>query len=256
MKLATVSQITPRLKVAVAAAVVAPLSLAGCSGGFGGEKGETLAEPQTVESESASSAESSTETDSSTSSSSSTTSSSESSTSRNDEESAGFDSDAEMMEISSGPLTIKVPKDWEKLDKDDDVIKDPWVVGAHRVDPMVQIRITSDTGQAPYADATNQVALYGNIFAQDNQIEPRGSDDVDVEGADEAQIAYFEYIDDDGDAWDGLFMSAANRETGNVSTLEMMSLRDMGLSQDEALEIVHTARYDKSKENFDPTRLR
>lgn len=194
----------------VAAALVAPLSLAGCSGILGDEGGKDGA-------------------------------------SASDSESTGGDGDT--MEISSGPLTIDVPKDWEKLDKDDNVIKDPWVVGASSEDPLVQIRITSDTGEAPYADATNQAALYGNIFAQDNEIEPKGVDTFEVEGADEAEIAYFEYIDDDGDPWDGLFLSAANRETGNVSTLEMMSLRDQGLSQDEALEIVDTARYDKSKED-------
>lgn len=194
----------------VAAALVAPLSLAGCSGILGDEGDKDGA-------------------------------------SASDSESTSDDGDT--MEISSGPLTIDVPKDWEKLDKDDDVIKDPWVVGASSEDPLVQIRITSDTGEAPYADATNQAALYGNIFAQDNEIEPKGVDTFEVEGADEAQVAYFEYIDDDGDPWDGLFLSAANRETGNVSTLEMMSLRDQGLSQDEALEIVDTARYDKSKEN-------
>ena len=128
------------------------------------------------------------------------------------------------------------------------MIRDRWVVGAMSEDPAVQIRMTRDTGEAPEADATNQIALYGNLFAQDNEIQPRGVEDVEVEGADDAQIAYFEFIDDDGDPWDGLFLSAANRETGNVSTLEMMSLRDSGLSQDEALEIVDTARYDKSKE--------
>ncbi|MCT1451029.1 hypothetical protein [Corynebacterium sp. p3-SID1194] len=198
---------TSRFKtVLVAAALVAPLSLAGCGGIFG--------EKDTNESESGSSSSESGET----------------------------------MEISSGPLTIDVPKDWEKLDKDDDVIRDRWVVGAMSEDPAVQIRMTRDTGEAPEADATNQIALYGNLFAQDNEIQPRGVEDVEVEGADDAQIAYFEFIDDDGDPWDGLFLSAANRETGNVSTLEMMSLRDSGLSQDEALEIVDTARYDKSKE--------
>ena len=198
---------TSRLKtVLVAAALVAPLSLAGCGGIFGKE--------DTNESESGSSNSESGET----------------------------------MEISSGPLTIDVPKDWEKLDKDDDVIRDRWVVGAMSEDPAVQIRMTRDTGEAPEADATNQIALYGNLFAQDNEIQPRGVEDVEAEGADDAQIAYFEFIDDDGDPWDGLFLSAANRETGNVSTLEMMSLRDSGLSQDEALEIVDTARYDKSKE--------
>lgn len=175
---------TSRLKtVLVAAALVAPLSLAGCGGIFG--------EEDTTESESSSSSSESGET----------------------------------MEI-----------------------RDRWVVGAMSEDPAVQIRMTRDTGEAPEADATNQIALYGNLFAQDNEIQPRGVEDVEVEGADDAQIAYFEFIDDDGDPWDGLFLSAANRETGNVSTLEMMSLRDSGLSQDEALEIVDTARYDKSKE--------
>lgn len=156
------------------------------------------------------------------------------------------------MEVSSGPLTVEVPKGWSKFDKqsDPDSIKDPWVVGARdSEDEMaVQIRLTKDTGEAPYADATNQAALYGNIFAQDNEINPKGSDNVDVDGADGAQVAYFEYVDDDGDYWDGLFLSAENRKTGNVSTMEMMSLRGEGLSQDEALEIVNTARYDKSKE--------
>ena len=139
---------TSRFKtVLVAAALVAPLSLAGCGGIFG--------EKDTNESESGSSSSESGET----------------------------------MEISSGPLTIDVPKDWEKLDTDDDVIRDRWVVGAMSEDPAVQIRMTRDTGEAPEADATNQIALYGNLFAQDNEIQPRGVEDVEVEGADDAQIA-------------------------------------------------------------------
>ena len=112
----------------------------------------------------------------------------------------------------------------------------------------VQIRLSKDTGVAPEADATNSIALYGNIFAGDTQIEPRGTDDAEVDGADKAIVSYFEAVDDDGDYWDGLFLSAENSETGNVSTMEMVSLRGEGLSQDEAEGIIANASYDKSKE--------
>ena len=38
----------------------------------------------------------------------------------------------DVLEVSSGPLTVTVPKDWVKFDKtsDPESIKDPWVVGA------------------------------------------------------------------------------------------------------------------------------
>ena len=160
--------------------------------------------------------------------------------------------DPGVLEVSSGPLTVRVPEGWSEFDSssDPDSIKDPWVVGARdSEDAMtVQIRLSKDTGVAPHADATNSVALYGNIFAGDTQIEPRGTDDAEVDGADKAIVSYFEAVDDDGDYWDGLFLSAENSETGNVSTMEMVSLRGEGLSQDEAKEIIANASYDKSKE--------
>ncbi|WCZ33477.1 hypothetical protein CIHUM_00085 [Corynebacterium ihumii] len=157
-----------------------------------------------------------------------------------------------MLEVSSGPLTVRVPESWSEFDKssDPDSIEDPWVVGARdSEDAMtVQIRLSKDTGVAPHADATNAAVLYGNIFAQDTVIEPKGEDAADVDGADKAIVSYFEAVDDDGDYWDGLFLSAENSETGNVSTMEMISLRGEGLSQDEAKEIISNATYDKSKE--------
>ena len=157
-----------------------------------------------------------------------------------------------MLEVSSGPLTVRVPEGWSKFDKssDPDSIKDPWVVGARdSEDAMtVQIRLSKDTGVAHEADATNAAVLYGNIFAQDTEIEPKGDDAAEVDGADKAIVSYFEAVDDDGDYWDGLFLSAENSETGNVSTMEMISLRGEGFSQDEAKEIIANATYDKSKE--------
>lgn len=157
-----------------------------------------------------------------------------------------------MLEISSGPLTVRVPEGWSKFDQssDPDSIKDPWVVGARdSEDAMtVQIRLSKDTGVAHEADATNAAVLYGNIFAQDTEIEPKGDDAAEVDGADKAIVSYFEAVDDDGDYWDGLFLSAENSETGNVSTMEMISLRGEGFSQDEAKEIIANATYDKSKE--------
>ncbi|MCG7273034.1 hypothetical protein MHJ82_01590 [Corynebacterium afermentans] len=157
-----------------------------------------------------------------------------------------------MLEVSSGPLTVRVPESWSEFDKssDPDSIKDPWVVGARdSEDAMtVQIRLSKDTGVAPQADATNAAVLYGNIFAQDTVIEPKGEDAAEVDGANKAIVSYFEAVDDDGDYWDGLFLSAENSETGNVSTMEMISLRGEGLSQDEAKEIIANATYDKSKE--------
>lgn len=165
---------------------------------------------------------------------------------------AGTSSDADVLEVSSGPLTVEVPKDWSKFDKssDPDSIKDPWVVGARdsETEMATQVRLTKNTGESPQADATNQAVLYGNVFAQSGNMTPRGTEAVEIKGADKAQVAYFEYVDADGDYWDGLFMSAQNNETGNVSTMELMSLRGEGISQDEAKEILANAQYDKSKE--------
>jgi len=160
--------------------------------------------------------------------------------------------DADVLEVSSGPLTVTVPKDWVKFDKESDAesIKDPWVVGARdsETELTTQLRLTKNTGESPYVDATNQAVLYGNVLGNSAEISPRGVDKVEVKGADEAQVAYFEVKDADGDYWDGLFMSAGNRETGNVSTMELISFRGEGISQDEAKNIIANAKYDKSKE--------
>lgn len=165
---------------------------------------------------------------------------------------AGTSPDADVLEVSSGPLTVKVPKDWSKFDQssDPDSIRDPWVVGARdsETEMTTQLRLTKNTGESPYVDATNQAVLYGNVLGNSAEISPKGVDKVDVEGADEAQVAYFEIKDADGDYWNGLFMSAGNRETGNVSTMELISLRGEGFSQDDAKNIIANAKYDKSKE--------
>ena len=157
-----------------------------------------------------------------------------------------------MLEVSSGPLTVTVPKDWVKFDKtsDPESIKDPWVVGARDSDTEMttQLRLTKNTGESPHVDATNQAVLYGNVLGNSAEISPKGVENVDVEGADEAQVAYFEVKDADGDYWNGLFMSAGNRETGNVSTMELISFRGEGFSQDDAKNLIANATYDKSKE--------
>lgn len=155
-------------------------------------------------------------------------------------------------EVSSGPLTVEVPEGWSKFDESNDPerVKSPWVVGARdsNTEMTTQLRLSKDTGQSPYADATNQAVLYGNLIANSGEVSPRGVDKVEVKGADDAEVAYFEYVDEDGDYWNGLLLSAANRETGNVSTMELMSLRDEGISQEDAKKIVANAKYDKSKE--------
>lgn len=158
----------------------------------------------------------------------------------------------DVLEVSSGPLTVTVPKDWVKFDKtsDPESIKDPWVVGARDSDTEMttQLRLTKNTGESPHVDATNQAVLYGNVLGNSAEISPKGVENVDVEGADEAQVAYFEVKDADGDYWNGLFMSAGNRETGNVSTMELISFRGEGFSQDDAKNLIANATYDKSKE--------
>lgn len=39
-----------------------------------------------------------------------------------------------MLEVSSGPLTVRVPENWSEFDRssDPESIKDPWVVGARQ----------------------------------------------------------------------------------------------------------------------------
>lgn len=39
-----------------------------------------------------------------------------------------------MLEVSSGPLTVRVPESWSEFDRssDPESIKDPWVVGARQ----------------------------------------------------------------------------------------------------------------------------
>lgn len=158
----------------------------------------------------------------------------------------------DVLEVSSGPLTVTVPKDWVRFDKTNDPenIKDPWVVGARdsETEMTTQLRLTKNTGESPDVDATNQAVLYGNVLGDSAEINPKGVEKVDVEGADEAQVAYFEVKDADGDYWNGLFMSAGNSETGNVSTMELISFRGEGFSQDDAKDLIANATYDKSKE--------
>lgn len=156
---------------------------------------------------------------------------------------------SDLVEVSSGPLTIKVPKSWEVYDRstDPDELPDPWVVGVLDVETVTQIRMSEDSGQAPLADATNYIILGGNAIAQAGKVEERGSDDVDIQGADNAMVSFFEYTDNDGDLWNGLLLSAGTRATGNVATMELLSIRDGGLSQDEVMEIVNSATYDVSK---------
>ena len=59
----------------------------------------------------------------------------------------------ELLEVSSEPLTVKVPKEWVKFDKssDPDSIGDPWVVGVRdsETETTTQLRLTKDTGQSP-----------------------------------------------------------------------------------------------------------
>ena len=156
---------------------------------------------------------------------------------------------SDLVEVNSGPLTIKVPKSWEVYDRstDPDELPDPWVVGVLDVETVTQIRMSEDSGQAPLADATNYIILGGNAIAQAGKVEERGSDDVDIQGADNAMVSFFEYTDNDGDLWNGLLLSAGTRATGNVATMELLSIRDGGLSQDEVMEIVNSATYDVSK---------
>ncbi|WP_311342706.1 hypothetical protein [Corynebacterium riegelii] len=156
---------------------------------------------------------------------------------------------SDLVEVNSGPLTIKVPKSWEVYDRstDPDELPDPWVVGVLDVETVTQIRMSEDSGQAPLADATNYIILGGNAIAQAGKVEQRGSDGVEIQGADNAMVSFFEYTDNDGDLWNGLLLSAGTRATGNVATMELLSIRDGGLSQDEVMEIVNSATYDVSK---------
>ena len=156
---------------------------------------------------------------------------------------------SDLVEVNSGPLTIKVPKSWEVYDRstDPDELPDPWVVGVLDVETVTQIRMSEDSGQAPLADATNYIILGGNAIAQAGKVEERGSDGVEIQGADNAMVSFFEYTDNDGDLWNGLLLSAGTRATGNVATMELLSIRDGGLSQDEVMEIVNSATYDVSK---------
>ena len=158
---------------------------------------------------------------------------------------------ADTLTVSSGTLTVQVPKEWSLLDESDtDLIRDPWVAGAldNPNEMRIQLRMTANTGVTPYADATNAQIVFGNTLAQEGEVHERGSEAFDVTGADQGHIQYFEYIDTDGDSWNGYFLSAANRETGNVATIELISLNGSGMSQDDALEIAHSAVYDKSQE--------
>ena len=80
-----------------------------------------------------------------------------------------------MVEVSSGPLTIKVPKSWEVYERstDPDELQDPWVIGVLDVKTATQIRMSEDSGQGPLADATNHVILAGNAIAQAGKVEQR-----------------------------------------------------------------------------------
>lgn len=153
--------------------------------------------------------------------------------------------------VSSGTLTVQVPNGWELIDKSEtDVITGPWVVGARdsNKEPTVQIRLSTNTGETPHADSTNAAVLMGNTLAQAGNVNPGATEKAEVKGADEANIAHFEYQEGSSDVWIGFFLSAANRDTGNVATMELITSKDHGISQDEIASIIDSAVYDKSKE--------
>lgn len=151
---------------------------------------------------------------------------------------------SDTVEVQAGPITVLVPADWEDISQDS--LGDPWTVGKKDPNSDTQIRLSPKSPGAPRADAVNSILMSSNAIGTDG-FEPGSLEKADVPGSDNAQIAYFG-VNIDGSYYNGYFASAGNRESGNVATLEMMSSEDNGLSQDEAMKIADSIRYDASKE--------
>lgn len=172
------------------------------------------------------------------------------STETTDEPTDTGDEISDTIEISSGPLTVRVPGDWEAFPYDDPLLREMWVAGAaDDIDAFTtQIRLSANTGLADSARVTNEIAVSGNMLGNENEVSTGGTDQIEVEGADDAYVTYVEVIAEDGTYLDGFFLSAENSDTGNVATMELLTIRGEGLTQDEALAIAESASYDKSKE--------
>ncbi|WP_293850576.1 hypothetical protein [uncultured Brevibacterium sp.] len=157
-------------------------------------------------------------------------------------------SEKNLQTLESGPISVKVPESW--IDVDADSVTDIWTAGkqnAENEQATSQVRLAKRVESPPYADAANQKLLMQNSIGDDG-FASGGVEDVQVKGSDGAQLAKFTYTEPEGRTWKGRYVSAVNRESGIVATVEILTLEKGGMSDEEMQSIVKGIQYDKSAE--------
>lgn len=150
--------------------------------------------------------------------------------------------------LQSGPISVKVPESW--VDIDADSVTDVWTAGkqdAENEQATSQVRLAKHIDGPPYADAANQQLLMQNSIGDDG-FASDGVEDVQVKGSDGAQLAKFTYTESEGRTWKGRYVSAVNRESGIVATVEILTLEKGGMSDEDVESIINGIQYDKSAE--------